>query len=77
MARIAVEQSLQSVKQYLQSKGHDVVDLNQNTQADAFVITGQDKDVMGMQDVTTKSTVINAKGLTPEEVYQMISNHLS
>ncbi|MFV9510833.1 YkuS family protein [Tepidibacillus sp. LV47] len=77
MARIAVEQSLQSVKEYLQNKGYEVVDLNQNTQADAIVITGQDRNILGMQDITTKSPVINAKGLTPEEVYQQLSNRLS
>ncbi|WP_339064187.1 YkuS family protein [Tepidibacillus marianensis] len=76
LAKIAVEQSLQAVKDYLQNQGHEVFDLNQNVQADAYVISGQDKDVLGMQDVTTKASVLNAKGLTPEEVYQELSNRL-
>lgn len=76
MPRIAVEDSLQQLKDFLQNKGYDVTDLNQTAnQVDAIVISGQDKNVMGMQDVTTKAPVIDASGLTAEEVYQQLSNH--
>jgi len=75
MRRVAIEQTLGSVKEYLQNNGFDVVDLNQHlTQVDAIVISGQDKDVLGMQDITTTAPVINAEGLTPEEVHQQLTN---
>jgi len=75
MRRVAIEQTLGSVKEYLQNNGFDVVDLNQHlTEVDAIVISGQDKDVLGMQDITTTAPVINAKGLTPEEVHQQLTN---
>jgi len=75
MRRVAIEQTLGSVKEYLQNNGFDVVDLNQHlTEVDAIVISGQDKDVLGMQDITTTAPVINAEGLTPEEVHQQLTN---
>ena len=75
MQRVAVEPTLSQVKQYLQAQGLDVTDLNQQaTNADVYVISGQDKDVLGMQDTTTKASVINAEGLTAEEVYQALNN---
>lgn len=75
MQRIAVEPTLSQVKQYLQAQGLDVSDLNQQaTNADVIVISGQDKNVLGMEDATTKASVINAEGLTAEEVYQVLNN---
>jgi len=74
LKRVAVEQSLTPVKEYLSKQGFDVVDLNQQmNQVEAVVISGQDKDVMGMQDMNTKAAVINANGLTPEEVAQFLN----
>ncbi|OEF99610.1 hypothetical protein BHF71_08280 [Vulcanibacillus modesticaldus] len=74
MPRIAIEQNLQPVKDYLSNNGYEVVDLNQSLdQVDAIVVSGQDKDVLGMQDITSEAPVINANGLSPEEVYQKIS----
>ncbi|MFT9486342.1 YkuS family protein [Tepidibacillus infernus] len=74
MPRVAMEQSLNYLKDYLTSQGVEVTDLNQQTgQVDAVIISGQDKDVMGMEDITSKVPVINARGLTPEEVYQAIN----
>lgn len=67
MPRVAMEQSLNYLKNYLISQGVEVTDLNQQTgQVDAVIISGQDKDVMGMEDITSKVPVINARGLTPD-----------
>jgi len=40
------------------------------------IISGQDKDVAGMQDITTDALVINARGRTPEEVYEELSERV-
>ncbi len=74
MPRVAIEESLQQIKEYLNSQGYDVVDLKQNVKpVDAVIISGQDKDVLGMQDVSVHAPVINARGLTPKEVYEELS----
>jgi len=75
MPRVAVEDSLQQVRDFLINKGYDVVDLGHEVKkVDAVVISGQDKDMMGMHDITTTAPVINAQGLTAQEVYQELSN---
>lgn len=80
MARIGVEESLSHVKEALMEMGHEVVDLRNEEDArncDYCVISGQDKDVMGMQDVVTEGRVINAQGYSADEISQMVNDHLS
>jgi hypothetical protein len=48
---VAVEDSLTPIRQYLQEKGYEVVSLRPGHKADAAVISGGDKDVMGIQTV--------------------------
>ena len=79
MAKIGVEQSLTDVQEALQSKGYNVVQLKQENDAqgcDCCVITGQDQNVMGIQNVVTEGSVINASGLTAEEICQQIERKL-
>lgn len=77
--RIAVEDGLASVGRYLEKNGYDVVQMNVDGPAgnyDAYVISGGDVNVMGMQDVTTDVPVINARGMTPEEVYEQVEERV-
>lgn len=79
MARIGVEQSLSNVKEALMEKGYNVVDLKNEDDAkncDMAVISGQDKDVMGIADVVTENSVINAQGVSAEEVCDMLSERV-
>ncbi|WP_163970807.1 YkuS family protein [Oceanobacillus halotolerans] len=80
MARIGVEESLADVKNALMEMGHEVVDLRSEEDTaycDCCVITGQDKDVMGMSTTSMAGPVINAHGHNAEEVCQMVDNKLS
>ncbi|WLD94983.1 YkuS family protein [Alkalihalobacillus sp. AL-G] len=75
MPRIGIEQSLTDVQEALQSKGYDVKQLQQEQDAndcDCCVITGQDQNVMGVQNVATQGSVINAHGLSAEEICQKV-----
>jgi len=79
MARIGVEQSLSNVKDVLMEKGYNVVDLKNEEDAkncDMAVISGQDKDVMGIADVVTENSVINAQGVSAEEVCDMVNERI-
>ncbi|MEQ6377299.1 YkuS family protein [Bacillaceae bacterium S4-13-58] len=79
MARIGVEGSLSDVRNALQEKGYDIVELKQEEDAkncDCCVITGQDKNVMGMATRSTDASVINADGLTAEQVVQEVESRL-
>ncbi|PLR80814.1 hypothetical protein CVD25_08025 [Bacillus canaveralius] len=79
MARIGVEQSLSYVQDALREKGYDVVELRQESDAEncsCCVITGLDTDVMGIEDTVTSGPVIEARGLTAEEVCQRVEERL-
>ncbi|RLL45178.1 YkuS family protein [Oceanobacillus piezotolerans] len=79
MARIGVEGTLTDVKEALMELGHEVVELKSESDAqncDCCVISGQDKDVMGMADISTQGSVISAHGLNAEDICQMVNERL-
>lgn len=81
--RIAVERDLANVKQELETKGYEVVALDpvspegrELRNCDAIVISGRDTNMMGMQDITTKVPVIDASGISADEVVRRIEQTL-
>lgn len=79
MPKIGVEQSLTQVQEALQAKGYDVIQLKQENDAkgcDCCVITGQDQNMMGIHNVITDGSVINASGLSADEVCQQVEQKL-
>lgn len=72
--RIAVEDGLSPIKEYLQQKGYKVVGMNALEQADAAVISGGDKDFMDMENVVIDAPVINAQGMTPDAVLKQLES---
>jgi hypothetical protein len=79
MAKVGVEQSLTNVQQALREKGYDVVELKQEADAKncaCCVVTGLDSNVMGMQDTFTKGSVIDANGMSADEVCREVENKM-
>lgn len=79
MAKVGVEQSLTNIQQALREKGYDVVELKQEADAkncDCCVVTGLDSNVMGMQDTLTKVSVIDANGMSADEVCLEVQNKI-
>jgi hypothetical protein len=75
--KVAVEANLSNIRNYLSQQGYDCVQLNNEQSSgaqgcDAIVISGGDQNLMGIQDATTKVPVINAHGLTPQEVAERL-----
>ncbi|HEU4962878.1 MAG TPA: YkuS family protein [Bacilli bacterium] len=71
--RVAIEGNLSNVRQYLEGQGYQCETLDaQNAAAGqgclGVVISGADRNLMGMQDTVTQAPVINADGLRPDEV---------
>jgi galactitol-specific phosphotransferase system IIB component len=71
--KIAIEPALTNVRNYLTENGFDVVTMTgQSSNAlrnyDAIVVTGLSTNLLGIEDTETKAVVINADGLSPEEV---------
>jgi hypothetical protein len=77
--KIAIEPTLTHIKDYLSGMGHQVDSMAPNTQFtknlqnyDAVVVTGLSKNLLGVEDTETKARVINAEGLTPQDVAKEI-----
>ncbi|MBU9720520.1 MULTISPECIES: YkuS family protein [Bacillaceae] len=80
MAKIGVEQSLTDVQQALEAKGHQVVQLQQEQDAadcDCCVITGQDENMMGIQDTITQGSVISAQGLNADQICEQVESKIN
>lgn len=79
--KVAIENNLSNVKQYFEENGFqvDTIDATQIdtigtvSQYDAIIISGGNKDFLGIEDTNTKSPIINAEGKTPQEIYNSIS----
>ena len=77
--RIAIEPALTNVKSYLSQKGYTVESMSEQSQKDlsgydAVVVSGMNENLLGMQDTQTKAVVINADGLSAEEVAKRLSD---
>ncbi|TRZ38584.1 YkuS family protein [Niallia circulans] len=80
MARIGVEQSLTNISEALREKGHEIINLQQESDAqgcDCCVVSGIDSNVMGMQDTQLQGSVIEANGLSADEVCQQVEQRTS
>lgn len=71
---IAVEDNLEPVKKYLTVMGCQVIDVEaaMNRNVDAVVLSGADENLMGIQDVVIDAPIINARGISPEDVWNSI-----
>lgn len=77
--KIAVESQLSNVSDYLTNQGYDVLEFQHN-QIDekikdvaAIVTTGMDENLLGMHDIASKAVVIEARGLSPEKIGEMLN----
>ncbi|HET7581074.1 MAG TPA: YkuS family protein [Bacillales bacterium] len=77
MTRIGVEQTLTDVQQALSEKGFDIVPLMSDQDAsecDCCVISGQDENVMGIDTIETKGPVIDARGMSADEICKEVES---
>lgn len=77
--KIAVEPALTNVKSYLVQQGYAVESMSEHSHKDlrgydAVVVSGINQNLLGMQDTQTKAVVINADGLSPEEVAERLKD---
>lgn len=80
MSKIGVEESLTNIQEALREKGFDVVEIKQEADAknlDCCVVTGLESNVMGISDTSIKASIIDADGLTADEVCQQVENKLN
>ncbi|ABR49289.1 protein of unknown function UPF0180 [Alkaliphilus metalliredigens QYMF] len=73
--KVAIENSLGDVKTYLQEQGFQVEELRENANLDSYdavIVTGQDSNMLGMENAVTKAPVITARGQSAEQIYDRI-----
>ncbi|MFK2826756.1 YkuS family protein [Bacillus sp. B190/17] len=80
--KVAVEQSLTNVTEALRGKGYEVVDLQsaadiQNTQnCSVYVVSGMDSNMMGIHDTSTKAPIIEATGMSADEICREVEERM-
>jgi len=80
MRTIAVEKGLSNVADYLSREGYTVEILSESIdnnasrldRYDAIVTADYNTNMLGISDTETKIPVINASGLTPQEIKSML-----
>ncbi|MGK0467619.1 YkuS family protein [Clostridium sp.] len=82
MKKVAVQKGLNPIKDYLSEEGYTVKEFDNRkknaenflNRYDAVVVTGENQNIMGSQDTISKAPIINATGMTVEEVKKQIEN---
>lgn len=66
---IAIEDNLSPFERALRKEGYEVKSLKEGWRdADAIIVSGQDENLLGMQEIQTRAPIISAEGRTPEQV---------
>lgn len=85
MKKIGIEEGLTNVANFLINEGYSVKELSgsmdENLSSlknfDAIVISGLNTNMFGYSNVKAEALVINAGGLTPQEVKGMIDRQIN
>ncbi|WFA08265.1 YkuS family protein [Tissierella sp. Yu-01] len=82
MKKVAIEKGLDNVARHLINQGHQVVMLSGSIDEnmknlnsyDCIVTSGLNKDALGISETLTEAPVINANGMSPEEVAERLNS---
>ncbi|MBU5438117.1 YkuS family protein [Tissierella sp. MSJ-40] len=85
MKKIGVEKGLDNVAEFLTNEGYSVQMLSESIDdniskldgLDAIVAAGYNTNMLGYSDTETKAPVVNASGLSPQEVKDMLDRQTS
>ncbi|OPJ59644.1 YkuS family protein [Clostridium oryzae] len=85
MKKIGVEKGLSTIADYLNTQGYSTEILSEDLKSnvgkyqnyDAIVTADYNTDMMGFSDTSSKVPVINASGMTQEEVKNMLQQKIA
>jgi len=80
MKKVAVQNGLTSISDYLFKEGYAVKEFDNRkknagnflNKYDAVVVTGENQNIMGIEDTISSTPIIDATGMTAEEVKNRI-----
>jgi galactitol-specific phosphotransferase system IIB component len=80
MKKVAVQKGLNPIKDYLSEEGYTVKEFdNRKKNAgnfldkyDAVIVTGENQNIMGTEDTISTTPIIDATGMTGEQVKEQI-----
>ena len=83
MKKIAVQKGLKPIEDYLSEEGYTVKEFDNRkknagnffNKYDAVIVTGENQNIMGIEDTISKTSIINATGMTGEEVKNQIEKN--
>lgn len=84
MKKIGIEKGLGNIADFLTNEGYSVEEISGSIKEnlskldglDVIVTSGLDTDMMGHSTTETKTPVVNADGLTPQEVKNRIDRQI-
>ena len=80
MKKIAVQNGLNPIKDYLIDEGYTVKEFDNRkknagnflNKYDAVIVTGENQSIMGIESTVSSTSIIDATGMTGEEVKKQI-----
>lgn len=71
---VAVDDGLAPVKNYLSEQGCRTISIEaaKHQKVDAVILSGMDRNFLGMTDVAIDAPVVSAEGMSPEEIWMAI-----
>lgn len=85
MKKVGIQKGLKNVADFLTKEGYSVQELGESMESseskldnlDVIVTADYNANMMGYSDTETKTPIINASGLTPQEIKSLIDKHNS
>ena len=82
MKKVAVQKGLSEVKDYLKDEGYTVKEFDNSKKNaghfldryDAVIVTGENQNIMGVQETISSTPIIDATGMTGEEIKKQIES---
>lgn len=80
MKKVAIQNGLNTIKDYLCEEGYTVKEFDNRkknagnflNRYDAIVVTGENQNIMGIEDSISSTPIIDATGMTAKQVKERI-----
>nr|WP_280518628.1 YkuS family protein [Lederbergia wuyishanensis] len=80
VAKIGIEPALTNVQQALEEKGYEVIPVHNESDiknVDCCVVSGLDSNFMGIQNISMEGSIIDANGMSADEVCREVESKLN